>query len=68
MADPGSPEGFAAAFPTLLRLAYQVAYRVLGERGDAEDVAQETLARAVLRWRKLADQAGGLEWSGWPAT
>jgi RNA polymerase sigma factor (sigma-70 family) len=59
VADPGSPEGFAAAFPSLFRLAYQVAFRVLGERGDAEDVAQEALARAVLRWRSLAERPEG---------
>jgi RNA polymerase sigma-70 factor (sigma-E family) len=58
-----APEGFDAAFPGLFSLAYQVAFRILADRGDAEDVAQEVLARAVLRWRSLADKPGG-----WVAT
>lgn len=53
------PDGFADAFPQLSTLAYQVAYRVLGDRGDAEDVAQEALARAVLYWERLADRPEG---------
>jgi RNA polymerase sigma factor (sigma-70 family) len=31
-----------------------VAYRLLGQRDDAEEVAQETLARAYARWRRVA--------------
>jgi RNA polymerase sigma-70 factor (sigma-E family) len=57
--DPASPEGFAAVFAELFALAYRVAFRILGERGDAEDVAQEALARAVLRWAALADRPQG---------
>lgn len=57
--DPEPPDGFAAAFPELFALAYRVGYRVLGERGEAEDVAQEALARAVLRWPALADRPHG---------
>jgi RNA polymerase sigma-70 factor (sigma-E family) len=41
-------------FDRLATLAYRVAFRVLGDRGDAEEVAQETLARAFLRWRRIA--------------
>ena len=63
-ATPATPaaEGgieFATAFPALYLLAYQVAYRVLGDRGDAEDVAQEALARAAIRWACLAEQPNG---------
>ena len=36
---------FEEVFPDLYRLAYRVSFRVLGDRGDAEDVAQEALAR-----------------------
>jgi RNA polymerase sigma-70 factor (sigma-E family) len=51
--------GFDAAFNDLYRLAYRVAYRILGDRGDAEDVAQEALARAALRWARLEDRPEG---------
>jgi RNA polymerase sigma-70 factor (sigma-E family) len=50
---------FEEAFPDLYRLAYRVSYRVLGDRGDAEDVAQETLARAHLRWGRLRERPEG---------
>ena len=54
-----APEGFDLAFHDLYRLAYRVAYRILGDRGDAEDVAQEALARAAQRWTRLADRPEG---------
>jgi len=50
---------FEEAFPDLYRLAYRVSYRVLGDRGDAEDVAQEALARAHLRWTRLRGRPEG---------
>jgi RNA polymerase sigma-70 factor (sigma-E family) len=53
------PDGFDLAFEDLYRLAYRVAYRILGDQGDAEDVAQETLARAMVRWSRLEDRPGG---------
>jgi RNA polymerase sigma factor (sigma-70 family) len=34
-------------------VAYRVAYRLLGDRGDAEDVTQEALVRAYTRWRTV---------------
>ncbi len=55
----GGGTEFAEAFPALYLLAYQVAYRVLGDRGDSEDVAQEALARAALRWARLAERPNG---------
>jgi len=51
--------GFEEAFPELYRLAYRVSFRVLGDRGDAEDVAQEALARTHVRWLRLADRPEG---------
>jgi DNA-directed RNA polymerase specialized sigma24 family protein len=65
------PDGFDQAFEGLYRLAYRVAYRILGDRGDAEDVAQEALARAAVRWYRLKDRPEG--WvtrvaSTWPLT
>jgi RNA polymerase sigma-70 factor (sigma-E family) len=50
---------FEEAFPELYRLAYRVAFRILGDRGDAEDVAQEALARAHLRWARLRERPEG---------
>jgi RNA polymerase sigma-70 factor (sigma-E family) len=58
-ATPG-PRSFERSFESLYRLAYRVAYRILGDRPEAEDVAQETLARAVLRWSRL--EAGPEGW------
>jgi RNA polymerase sigma factor (sigma-70 family) len=42
------------AFGELFRIAYVVAYRILGDVTEAEDVAAEAIARACLRWRKVA--------------
>jgi RNA polymerase sigma-70 factor (sigma-E family) len=53
------PAGFDLAFDGLYRLAYRVAFRILGDRGDAEDVAQEALARACVRWSRLEDGPEG---------
>jgi DNA-directed RNA polymerase specialized sigma24 family protein len=55
----GADASFAAALPDLFRLAYRVAFKILGDRGDAEDVAQETLARALVRWRALRNRPYG---------
>ena len=46
-------DAFEDQFDTLYGRAYGVAYVVLGRRAEAEDVAQETLARAYVRWRKV---------------
>jgi RNA polymerase sigma-70 factor (sigma-E family) len=43
------------AYASCFGVAYKVAYRILGQREDAEDVAAEALARAQLRWSRLAD-------------
>ncbi|MGH9075736.1 MAG: sigma-70 family RNA polymerase sigma factor [Acidimicrobiales bacterium] len=50
---------FEDAFGGLFRLAYRVSFRILGDRGDAEDVAQEALARTHLRWDRLAERPEG---------
>jgi RNA polymerase sigma-70 factor (sigma-E family) len=50
---------FEEVFPELFRLAYRVSFRVLGDRGDAEDVAQEALARTHVRWSRLRDNPQG---------
>ena len=48
---------FEEVFPVLIRDAYRVAYRLLGDRGEAEDVAQEACARAYSRWSTIRDHA-----------
>lgn len=50
-------EEFDAAFPSLTAVAFRVAFRILGDQGDAEDVAQEALARALIRWPKIHEYA-----------
>jgi RNA polymerase sigma factor (sigma-70 family) len=44
---------FEDAFEGLYGLAYRVAFRLLGRRGEAEDVAAEALARAYTRWSRI---------------
>jgi len=44
---------FEGAFPDLYKRAYGLAYRMLGNRAAAEDVAAETLAKALMRWNRL---------------
>ncbi len=41
-------------FDHLAVLAHRVAFRIVGDRRDAEDVAQEALARAYVRWRRVS--------------
>jgi len=48
---------FEEAFEDLYVRAYGVAYQLLGRRSEAEDVAQETLARAFVRWRRIRGYA-----------
>lgn len=48
---------FEEAFGELKVAAYRVAYRILGDHGDAEDAAQEACARAYSRWRRVRGYA-----------
>lgn len=48
---------FDEAFAELYRAAYRVAFRLLGDRTEAEDVAQEALARTYVRWRTVEPYA-----------
>ncbi|HTR70447.1 MAG TPA: SigE family RNA polymerase sigma factor [Mycobacteriales bacterium] len=48
---------FEEVFPVLIRDAYRVAYRLLGDRSEAEDVAQEACARTYARWSSVRDHA-----------
>lgn len=49
------PPRFDEEFRDLAALAYRVAFRILGDRAAAEDIAQESLARAYQRWSRVAD-------------
>jgi RNA polymerase sigma factor (sigma-70 family) len=51
-ADEQAPT-FDDAFTALFRHAFIVAVRILGDRGEAEDVAIEATARAHLHWRRI---------------
>jgi RNA polymerase sigma factor (sigma-70 family) len=48
---------FEDAFQRLYGDAYRVAYRLLGDRSEAEDVAQESCARAYSRWSSISEYA-----------
>lgn len=48
--DGGGALGYEAAFAGLHTRAYAAAFKLLGDRSEAEDVAQEALARAYLHW------------------
>lgn len=56
------PPSYDERFDALATLSYQIAYRMVGSREDARDIAQEAMARAYARWPKVRDQAGG--WVG----
>lgn len=51
------PDSFESAYPALLTRSYRAAYRILGRREEAEDIACEALARTWSRWRKVAGYA-----------
>lgn len=48
---------FEEAFPRLFAVAYRVAYRTLGSPSEAEEIAQEALTRALIRWKRVGDHA-----------
>ncbi len=53
---------FEAAFPGLHAAGYRVAYRLLGDRADAEECAQEACARAFARWTKVTRVGDATPW------
>jgi RNA polymerase sigma-70 factor (ECF subfamily) len=56
---------FRATYEQLFPLAYRVGYRFSGDRQEAEDAAQEALARVFQRWARLRGQP----WiAGWVLT
>lgn len=48
---------FGDAFDDLSAVAHRVAFRLLGDRAEAEEVTQEALVRAYLRWRRIEPYA-----------
>ena len=56
------PPSYDERFDALSTLSYRVAYRMVGSREDARDIAQEAMARAYTRWPKVRDTASG--WVG----
>ena len=44
-------------FAGLYRISFRVAYRILGSAAEAEDVAQETMAKAYSRWWRIRPDA-----------
>ncbi len=56
---PGVSEsaGFVDQFEELFAVAYRASFAILGERGEAEDCAQDALAKALARWGRIEDRA-----------
>lgn len=44
---------FDERFAALAAISYRVAFRLLGDRHEAENLAQEALARAYVRWNRI---------------
>jgi RNA polymerase sigma factor (sigma-70 family) len=44
---------FDDAYPGLYRSAYRIAFRILGAREEAADLAQEACARAYSHWHRV---------------
>ena len=56
--DPPAAAGdYDERFDELAQLAYRVAFRIVGQREEARDIAQEAMARAYARWPKVRDKA-----------
>jgi RNA polymerase sigma factor (sigma-70 family) len=52
MPNPDRDREFRDAFPVLFQRSYQTAYRLIGDRSVAEDLAQEALTRAYVHWHR----------------
>ncbi|MGB3736648.1 MAG: sigma-70 family RNA polymerase sigma factor [Ilumatobacter sp.] len=60
------PDDYVSRFEEMFAVGYRAAYAVLGDRGDAEDVAQDTLAKALVGWRRVGHHP--LPWTARVAT
>ncbi|MBV8160838.1 MAG: sigma-70 family RNA polymerase sigma factor [Acidimicrobiia bacterium] len=54
MARDGGDGSFEAAYRELFPRAATLAYRLLGQRAAAEDVAAEAMARTYAHWRQVS--------------
>lgn len=61
------PDDFVDRFAGLFAIAYRAAFAVLGDRAEAEDCAQDALARALDRWERI-DPAAAAPWVARVAT
>jgi RNA polymerase sigma-70 factor (sigma-E family) len=59
---------FDAAYAALAPVAYRAAYRLVGEREAAQDIAQDAMVRLVPRWRKVAEHPCPEAWAATVAT
>jgi RNA polymerase sigma factor (sigma-70 family) len=50
-------EDFDEVFRDLFAIAYRVAYRSTGSAAESEEIAQETLTRALSRWSRVHEYA-----------
>lgn len=58
---PGHAE-FEVVFRDLFIAAFHVAHRILGNSGEAEDVAAEATARALDQWRRVGAMPSSRAW------
>lgn len=59
---------FEAVYSALAPVAYRAAYRLVGDRDAAEDIAQEAMVRLVPRWRRVAQHPCPEAWAATVAT
>jgi RNA polymerase sigma-70 factor (sigma-E family) len=57
-----SDEGFEELYRAEFAAVFRSAYALCGDRGLAEDAAQEAFARALARWRRLQDRPWAAGW------
>ena len=55
-------EAFDEAFPELFLASFRLAYRMLGDRASAEDVAADALTITLVRWRRVVDLPYRVAW------
>jgi RNA polymerase sigma factor (sigma-70 family) len=53
---------FDEQFPELFMASFRLAYRMLGDRAAAEDVAADALTIALVRWRRVGPLPYRLAW------